>query len=59
MQTKELKTERLTFRMTAEEAKRLEAAAKLLDKKPAYLARLAISAISQSALEKYELEAAM
>ena len=49
---KQKKTIRFSFRMTEEEAKRFEAAAQLLDRKPSYVARLALSAVSQAAFEK-------
>lgn len=48
---KELYNVRLTFRMTASEAKKLEETAKRLECKPSYLARLAVGAVTQAAEE--------
>ena len=52
MKSKEIKDVRLTFRMTAKEAKRLEETAKRLECKQAYLARLAIEAVVQASDEQ-------
>ena len=49
---KEPKTKRFTFRMTEAEAATLEKAAKLMDCKPAHIARIAVSAVAEAAQEK-------
>lgn len=48
---KEVRDVRLTFRMTKREAEKLEQAAKALECKPSYLARLAIGAVTQATEE--------
>lgn len=49
---KEIKSKRFTFRMTEKEAEVLDSAAKLMNCKPAHLARIAVSAVAEATKEK-------
>ena len=49
---KEPKSKRFTFRMTEKEAATLENAARMMNCKPAHLARIAVSAVAEATREK-------